>query len=132
MMSIFDGTIHHLETSLDYAMTKNNTIANNIANVDTPNYRSKDVVFKDVLNDAMTQNNDSNRTHSAHIPFENESHQPYQTVEKRGTIYNHNRNNVDIDKEMSNLAKNQLYYQSLVDRINGKFNDLKTVIGGGN
>lgn len=47
-------------------------------------------------------------------------------------MYSHNGNNVDIDKEMAELAENQIYYNGLVDRINGKFGSLQTVIRGGN
>lgn len=36
-----------------------------------------------------------------------------------------------MDQEMVKLAENQIYYNALVDRINGKFNTLKTVIKGG-
>lgn len=46
--------------------------------------------------------------------------------------YNHNGNSVDIDKEMTELAENQIYYQALVERINGKFNSIKSVLNGGN
>ncbi len=50
---------------------------------------------------------------------------------KNDLVYNHNKNNVDLDKEMSDLAQNQIYYNALVERLNGKFNSLKTVIKGG-
>ncbi|HLR74687.1 MAG TPA: flagellar basal body rod protein FlgB [Virgibacillus sp.] len=126
-MNIFDRTMQTVESSLNYASAKNQAIANNIANVDTPNYRSKDVVFKNVLQQTIK----ARKTNPAHLPFGSEHHADYRVVHKQGTIYNHNGNNVDIDKEMANLAKNQLYYQSLVDRLNGKFNDLQTVIRGG-
>lgn len=126
-MSIFDRTMQTVESSLNYASAKNQAIANNIANVDTPNYRSKDVVFKNVLQQTIK----ARKTNPAHLPFGSEHHDDYRVVHKQGTIYNHNGNKVDIDKEMANLAKNQLYYQSLVDRLNGKFNDLQTVIRGG-
>jgi flagellar basal-body rod protein FlgB len=43
---------------------------------------------------------------------------------------NNNNNNVDIDSEMSLLAKNQLYYNTLIQRMNGKFNSIRTAIDG--
>lgn len=36
-----------------------------------------------------------------------------------------------MDKEQADLAANQIYYNALVDRINGKFNTLQNVIKGG-
>lgn len=131
-VGLFGGTIHTLENSLDYASSKNRAISNNIANVDTPNYKSKEVVFKNVLNDAISSSFEAKRTNPKHIPFSAESSgQAFRTVSSNNTTYNHNGNNVDIDKEMSELATNQIYYQGLVDRLNGKFSSLQTVIRGG-
>ena len=119
-MELFGGTIKTLEGSLDYASAKNRTIANNISNVDTPDYKAKDVEFKNVLNEALDPSFDTKRTHAKHIPFDNASQgQPFRVVTRQNT------------KEMTDLAKNQIYYQSLVDRMNGKFGSLQSVIRGG-
>lgn len=126
-MDIFDQTILQLERSLNYSVAKDKVIANNIANVDTPNYKAKDVSFKTALEGKLQ----AKATHPKHIPFETD-HNDFHVLNKTGTIYNHNNNNVDIDKEMSELAKNQIHYQSLVDRLNGKFSDIQTVVRGGN
>lgn len=127
-MSLFGTTFTTLEQALAYSSAKNRTIASNIANVDTPRYKSKDVTFKQTLNQAMKQPLYAKRTHEQHVPFDKNIHQPYQIVTKNHTSYNHNGNNVDIDKEMAALAQNQIFYQGLVDRMNGKFNSIQTVI----
>jgi flagellar basal-body rod protein FlgB len=38
---------------------------------------------------------------------------------------------VDIDKEMTDLAANQIYYNAVTDRLSGKFQSLQDVIRGG-
>ncbi|MFC4387392.1 flagellar basal body rod protein FlgB [Gracilibacillus marinus] len=131
-MMIFGNTIQTLQSSLNYASTKNQTIANNISNVDTPNYKSKEVVFKDALHTELDRQFQATRTNEKHNSFGNNNSSSYSIVTNDTTTYNHNGNNVDIDKEMTELAKNQIYYQALIDRINGKFNSLNTVIRGGN
>ncbi|WP_090866500.1 flagellar basal body rod protein FlgB [Oceanobacillus limi] len=131
-MSLFGGTIHTLQNSLDYASAKNRTISTNIANIDTPDYKAKDVAFKSVLNDALSDSLPAKRTHEKHIPFGDYSQSSFKTITRNNTAYNHNGNNVDVDKEMSELAQNQIYYQALVDRINGKLGSLQKVIRGGN
>lgn len=131
-MDIFGGTIHRLERSLDFASAKNQTISSNISNIDTPNYKAKDISFKDILTDASSQTIETNRTHSKHIPLDQNTQSSPEIITKNNTSYNHNGNNVDVDKEMADLAKNQIYYQALVDRINGKFGSLQSVIRGGN
>lgn len=127
---IYGKTIETLGNSLDYAIRRNDQIAANIANVDTPNYKAKDIAFKDILNEKLGRTLQAKQTHEKHLPFHTET-RTYYTFKKRNLQYNHNGNNVDIDKEMANLAKNQIYYQSLVDRMNGKLSDLQTVIRGG-
>jgi len=131
-MNLFGGTISNLEQSIDYAAAKNRAISSNIANADTPNYKAKDVVFKHVLNDTMARNVEAIRTNPSHIPFENSPSLNYRVVTDNRTMYNHNGNNVDIDKEMTELAKNQIHYNGLIDRINGKFGSLQNVLRGGN
>ncbi|WP_042144844.1 flagellar basal body rod protein FlgB [Paucisalibacillus sp. EB02] len=130
-MNLFSGTINTLQQSLNYSSIKNQTIASNIANVDTPNYKAKDVVFKDILQNELSSSLAAKKTNPRHLPFDQEHRSSYQIVQRNNTTFNHNGNNVDIDKEMAELAQNQIYYQSLVDRINGKFNSLQTVIKGG-
>lgn len=130
-MNLFGGTMQSLEKSLSYATAKNQAISNNIANVDTPHYSAKDVVFKDVLNNELTSSSAAKRTHPKHLPFNETANQSFQMIAETNTMYNHNGNNVDVDKEMAELAKNQIYYRGLVDRLNGKFGNLQTVIRGG-
>jgi flagellar basal-body rod protein FlgB len=130
-MNLFNGMIQSLENTLNYTMAKHQAISSNISNVDTPNYHAKTITFKQALNDALTTRIDAKQTDVNHLPFTNHIQPPYRTVMRNQSTINHNGNNVDIDKEMAELAKNQIYYQVLVDQINGKFGDLHTVIRGG-
>lgn len=129
-MNIFDSTIDLLETSLDFSDARNKVISNNISNIDTPDYKAKDVSFKSILNEQINGLK-ANQTNERHLPFSRESNKIH-TFTKQNSTYNNNGNNVDVDKEMASLAKNQVYYHSLVDRLNGKFGNLQTVIRGGN
>lgn len=129
-MNIFGGTISTLEQGLGYSATKGKVISQNIANVDTPNYKAKNVDFKDVFADAKATRLNSYRTDSRHIEFSGSDTQSgiYSNANFR---YRHDGNGVDMDKEQANLASNQIYYNALIDRINGKFNTIQNVIKGG-
>jgi len=129
-MALFGDTFTVLENALDFSTVKNRAISSNIANIDTPNYKTKDVSFKNML-DNESRTFEANRTNSKHIPFNQTQQAPYQFVTNNNTAYSHNGNNVDVDKEMADLAKNQIYYNALVDRISGKFSSLQTVLRGG-
>lgn len=128
-VKLFSGNFQTLEKALDYSSLKHKTIAQNIANVDVPNYKAKDVSFKQVLAES-TKPIVANRTDSRHFKFSISTGQ-LNVYTKKNTEYNHNGNNVDIDSEMSDMAANQIYYQALIERLNGKFSTLQNVIKGG-
>lgn len=129
-MNLFGGTINKLEKGLSYASIKNKAIAQNIANVDTPNYKTKEVSFKDVFADVKKTAISASRTDARHYDFHIE-------VGKSGVYSNENfrsrpnGNAVNMDAEQAKLAENTIYYNALVERVNGKFGTLNTVIKGG-
>ena len=129
-MSLFSGTIASLENALNYASLKQKVISNNIANADTPNYKAKSVSFSKMLESELSQTMTANRTDARHYDFSSSGSANGVYVNKN-VSYNHNGNSVDIDQEMSDLAMNQIYYNAVTDRINGKFQSLQSVISGG-
>lgn len=120
-----------LERSLSYSSLKQRTIANNIANVDTPNYKAKDVSFHSQLQSELEGSFKAKRTDPRHIPFGSSETANFHVYSKQNTSYKHNGNNVDIDLEMAEMAKNQIYYNVLVERMSSKFNGLKEALKGG-
>ncbi|SFP07277.1 flagellar basal body rod protein FlgB [Salibacterium halotolerans] len=128
-MGLFDSaTFHNLEQGLKGAATRQKAISDNIANVDTPNYKAKNVHFKHTLNEAVQNDKfQAQQTNQKHIPFGGGSESIYVSRDA-STMYNHNGNNVDIDKEMTDSAKNQIYYNALTDRLSSKFSSLKTAV----
>ncbi|MGX9133657.1 flagellar basal body rod protein FlgB [Rummeliibacillus sp. JY-2-4R] len=130
-MSFFGGTISNIENGLTYSSIKQKTIAQNIANVDTPNYKAKDVSFSSMLADAQNSYIKANRTNEKHIDFNTSTTTP-GVFSYSNDRYRENGNGVDMDKEQASLAENTIYYNALVDRVNGKLNSLLTVAKGGN
>ncbi|MGM9966787.1 flagellar basal body rod protein FlgB [Rummeliibacillus sp. TYF005] len=130
-MSLFSGTISNIESGLSYASVKQKTIAQNIANVDTPNYKAKDVSFSKMLTEAKESYIKAYRTNDKHIDFQTDSKAP-GVYSYSNNSYRENGNGVDMDKEQASLAKNTIYYNALIERENGKLNSLLTVAKGGN
>lgn len=130
-MSLFSGTISTLENALTYSSTKQKVISDNIANVDTPNYKAKNVSFKAAYYDALAQTLKTNKTNQKHIDFKSKTISPSFALHTKTVSYNESGNSVDIDKEMADLASNQIYYNALTERISGKFSSLQNVIRGG-
>ena len=127
-MALFSATIGWLEQGLRYAALRQQAIADNIANADTPGYKAKDVRFQAELERAFRL--EAKRTNPKHFSFPNEQNGKIIVTTDTTVSYNHNGNSVDIDQEMSKLAENQIYYNALIERLNGKFTTLKTVIKG--
>ncbi|MCY9135272.1 flagellar basal body rod protein FlgB [Bacillus atrophaeus] len=128
-MDLFSGTIQNLENALGRVNVKQKVITNNIANIDTPNYKAKKVSFQNLLNQESSRL-ESVKTDYRHVDFSDTGSND-SIIANSNTAYQQNGNNVDVDKEMTDLAENQINYQALVERMSGKFNSLKTVLTGG-
>jgi flagellar basal-body rod protein FlgB len=135
VVSLFFKSINHLENALNVSTLRQRTIASNIANVDTPNYKSKQVSFQSHLTNEIHKTNhlSSKKTHENHIAFSSETDRNNMVNIKvnRATAFQNNGNNVDIDYEMSQLAKNQLQYHAIIENLSHKLTDIKTVVKGG-
>jgi len=132
-MNLFPQSFQSLEQALSTASLRQRVHSANIANVDTPNYKSKQVSFQTTLDNTISsQNLASFKTNTKHVAFSTESgHSFAQIKENYSTKLNPNGNNVDMDVEMAELAKNQLWYNAVTERVNGKFNSLRSVINDG-
>lgn len=130
------NTLGILERSLDASSLRLRTIENNIANVDTPYFKSKQVVFEDMLKAELNGNSetlDAYRTNARHIPFTPVAgSRPLPSITSSpGLVVQNNGNNVDIEYEMNQMAKNTLYYNGLTQMTNGYFVKMKSVLEGG-
>ncbi|OEH85815.1 flagellar basal-body rod protein FlgB [Desulfuribacillus stibiiarsenatis] len=133
-MNIFNNSsFSSVEKALDAAQLRQTVIANNIANATTPGFKKSSVKFEEHLQQALSKKGISgNRTHAKHLPIgaSRLADVNPRIVLHKDTKLNNNENNVDIDTEMTELAKTQLWYNALSQNISGKFQKLKTVIGG--
>lgn len=103
-----------IHKALDAAWLRNEVISQNISNVNTPGYKKKSVAFEELLNDAIGDQK---------LPAA-------KVVENNSTSTRRDGNNVDIDDEMAELAKNTIRYNTLVSRAG--FSSLKYIIRGSN
>ncbi|KUO52776.1 MAG: hypothetical protein APF76_02250 [Desulfitibacter sp. BRH_c19] len=123
-----------LQKGLDGSSARQNTIANNIANVNTPGYKKKEVSFENELRAALVKSDkvQMSRTHPDHIL----KYPTLLKVEPR-VLRNEfqsmrmDRNNVDLDQEMTKMAANSLYYNSLISQLNKRISLLKHTISEG-
>ncbi|TSB46405.1 flagellar basal body rod protein FlgB [Alkalicoccobacillus porphyridii] len=130
-MDLFSGTsFRSIELGINQAQKNQQILAHNIANADTPGYKAKERSFLNMLENELTNANlSAKKTNTSHVDFRGGSSSS-RLNELKGQ-YHHNGNGVDIDKEMANLAENQIQYNALIERLNGRFSSLQSVIRGG-
>lgn len=122
-----------LEKSLDASALRNEVIAQNIANVDTPGYNRKTVSFEEELSDALSKNSSfkGKRTDPRHIPIGGRNIDEVGinvSDDNNSRVMRLDGNNVDIENEMAQLAENNIRYNVLIQRMNSAFSKMKSVI----
>lgn len=118
-----------IKKSMEASNTRSQVISNNIANVNTANYKRYYVSFEDTLKNSI-DNLSLKKTNSKHLDDGN----GFGTVSVKqdtASSMNSDGNNVDIDTEMASQAKNTLMYEALISQANNRISSEKLVINGG-
>ncbi len=135
-VNLFRGTIATLSRSLNLRARQHEVILNNVANADTPNYKP----FVMNVNEALQRDTAAGApasmqmTDERHLPSSGMPDDP-DAVRRADTdtplLMRGDRNGVDIDAEMTSLAKNSLLYRASAQMVKSKLSGLKNVIKGG-
>ncbi len=123
------STIKLLERFIDYCAERNKVISRNIANVGTENYQRQDISFDKVLGDTLQSN--IKTTNEKHIRSSLIEPNAYSVQSTKITDYTSGVNNVDIEKEMSDLAENTLLFKFTSKKIGDYYKGIQNVIKGG-
>lgn len=121
-----------LKKGLDASWLKNEVISNNVANVDTPGFKSSSVDFESVFKDALDGDSDfvGFKTREGHIDIgvEDVSDLNAKIIQNNETSMKLDGNNVDIDSEMTELAKNTIYYNMLSIKVSKELGRIRMAI----
>lgn len=133
-LHLFDESSQLLNKSLDLRSTKQQVIAANIANAETPGYDRAEFRFEEALSTALTDATTLlQATHPQHIAL------PSSTVaEVKGSLLRHpdttgigDGNSVSVDTEMIAMTENQLMYETAAQLLKKKLSILKYVVRDG-
>lgn len=112
----FDSmTAQAMQKSLDAVWLKTKVISNNIANVETPGFKSQEVSFEEVFASKRDGNGNAKAFRT-------------RVTQNSDTSILPDGNNVNMEKEQSELWKAYAQYSYLVDKVNGQYNNLRYVI----
>jgi len=103
-----------LQVSASGLSARQRAIADNISNINTPDYLAKRVSFEDSLKSAIDSGDPAAATISTQSSLE-----PTET----------NGNNVNLDEETVSITDTGLKYQTDIEALTAKFQLLKTSIG---
>jgi flagellar basal-body rod protein FlgB len=127
-MKLFDSAFGIHERALDLRGQRMEVIAQNIANVDTPFYKAKDVDFKQVLDETQTERS-MRATHSAHI-------QSADSVQQGNTVFtipfnpSIDGNTVEMSVEQAKYGKAAAQYQATLRFIEGDISGIRKALRG--
>jgi flagellar basal-body rod protein FlgB len=135
-VNLFDNTISLLTRSLDLRARKHEMILDNVANADTPNYKPFEMNVEEALQKEMQAgpSEQLERTDSRHLPGQRTSDDPSAMSASEADdplLLRGDHNGVDIDAEMTELAKNSLLYKASAQIVASKLSWLKLAISGG-
>src|SRR3954462_13236807 len=114
---LYDNTQLALERAISGASMRQEVLANNLANAETPGFQRSDVDFHTTLSQAMKAGDPT--------AIENATFQP----QKDNQVLRADGNGVDIDTESANLAKNSLEYDALISVARARIGILKSAMG---
>ncbi|MGL5990702.1 MAG: flagellar basal body rod protein FlgB [Plesiomonas sp.] len=120
----FDKALGVFPHTLDFRTERAKVLAGNLANVDTPNYKARDLSFNDVMRQIKSSNTMGSRAHSTlsspnYVAMYRNPYQP----SKDG-------NTVDQGVEQAQFARNAMDFQTSLTFMNMTFSGLKQAITG--
>lgn len=117
--------INVLDKAANACLTRHELITNNIANVDTPGYKRKDLKFEEYLQKELsgkgTLDQKIERTNLSHLKSS-------IYTDQKELSYRFDGNNVDIDVENAYMAENQVRYYTLLDSMTQEFSRMRSVL----
>ena len=121
-MGLFDVTSSALEVAIRGTEQRQTVLANNLANVNTPGFKRSDVSFQGALASALSsaRNGDTSGVEAT----------PFTTSTDSSSSMRADGNNVDVDTESANLAKNQLLFDSVMAIDTKRLHTMDTAITG--
>lgn len=134
MIDKLDAALRFGQEALNMRAQRQEILAANIANADTPGYQARDIDFAGQLNKVLEQGRASgsgialNMTSSRHIPAQNMQPPQLDLLFRVPDQPSMDGNTVDMDRERTNFADNSLKYQTDLTLINGQIKGMMSVL----
>lgn len=137
MLDKLGEELYFQQTALNILNRRQDVLAANIANADTPGYQARDIPFTRELRRAIEQGHQRNNNLS--LSLTSRQHIPAEGIARHdsGLLYripdqpSADGNTVDMDRERVNFADNGMKYQASLAFINGQIKSMMSVLSRG-
>jgi len=128
-----NDTINAMEAYMTRLSQRQQIVASNLANIDTPGFKTKDMSFHATMQELLSDNSINLRTERPeHNPGMMPTFQQAQVFEVQGLSSREDQNNVDLDREMLKLGETSFGYSMITQMVRGKFRTIASSIKEGN
>ena len=137
MLDRLDSALRFQQQALSLLTKRQDVLAANIANADTPGYLARDIDFSRQLKDSMDKNRPQNSpvsltlTSGAHIPGRAPAFDDGRLMYRIPDQPSADGNTVDMDRERVNYADNSVKYESSLTLLGAQIQNMMTAIGQG-
>jgi flagellar basal-body rod protein FlgB len=136
------GSLPLLEQVVNFTEARHGVLAGNIANLDTPGYRARDLSpedFQDRLKDAIDERRQAAASRSSY-PYPQPETAASRTTTARGEnrmatvgdsvkgMLRHDDNNTSLEEQISEIAKNQAQHNLALSLMTAQFRLLRSAI----
>lgn len=137
MLDKWDAALRFGQEALNLRAQRQEILAANIANADTPGYQARDIDFASQLKNIMEQGRASNTgvalqlTSARHIPGQSQPTAAPELLYRIPDQPSIDGNTVNMDRERTHFADNSLKYQADLTLISGQIKSMMSVLQGG-
>ena len=124
-------SLQHNEQALKLRALRNQVLAANIANADTPNFKARDIDFKAALAAAKGDGGSLRTTNDLHIRSLNTAASGAEVLYRVPMQASLDGNTVETDVEQAAFAENALQYRATLQFLDGQIRSIKYALKGG-
>ena len=125
-------TIDAMEAYMTRLSQRQQIVASNLANIDTPGFQTKDISFYATMQELLSENSISLRTdRPEHSQGLVQAVPQAQVFEVQGLPSRADRNNVDLDGELLKLGETSFSYSLITEMLRSKFHTIASSINEG-
>ena len=125
-----DSLLGPMPEALNLRARRNELLASNIANADTPNYKARDIDFRAVMRNAGDEQLKLASTQSGHISATADNYGGIPLKYRVPAQPSMDGNTVDMQVEQAEFSKNSVMYQTTLEFLGRKFSGIKSTLRG--